>query len=215
MVGQPDIQRSVQLDLQWNQLPAKRNGIAREYADAGSWLVISAAAGPDVVADKLCDALKGRGALCTSMSWPNQADDSLTCEQLGNHLRAGRFTGVVIVTAPNDGDHAEQSPVLGREYVRHLVHITRELPEIRGELPRLFVITRNAQTVLAGDVANLEQAELRGLIRVIGHLLATLKTLRALTGGVEVVADKTSSVPAVVASVNANLKPVSDFAESI
>jgi len=54
-----------------------------------------------------------------------------------------------------------------------------------------------------------------GLIRVIGHLMATLKTLRALTGGVEVVAEKTSTVPAVVGSVNASLKPVSDFAESI
>lgn len=54
-----------------------------------------------------------------------------------------------------------------------------------------------------------------GLIRVIGHLVATSRTLRALTGGVEVVADKTSTVPAVVASVNSNLKPVSDFAESI
>jgi hypothetical protein len=30
-----------------------------------------------------------------------------------------------------------------------------------------------------------------------------------------VVADKTSTVPAVVGSVNANLKPVSDFCESI
>ena len=54
-----------------------------------------------------------------------------------------------------------------------------------------------------------------GLIRVIGHLTATLETLRALTGGVEVVAQKTSTVPEVVSSVNANLKPVSDFAESI
>jgi hypothetical protein len=54
-----------------------------------------------------------------------------------------------------------------------------------------------------------------GLIRVIGHLVATLRTLRALTGGVEVVAEKTSTVPEVVASVNSNLKPVSDFAESI
>ena len=54
-----------------------------------------------------------------------------------------------------------------------------------------------------------------GLIRVIGHLMATLKTLRDLTGGVDVVAEKTSTVPAVVSSVNASLKPVSDFAESI
>lgn len=54
-----------------------------------------------------------------------------------------------------------------------------------------------------------------GLIRVIAHLIATLNTLRALTDGVDVVAEKTSTVPAVVSSVNANLKPVSDFAESI
>ena len=39
-----------------------------------------------------------------------------------------------------------------------------------------------------------------GLIRVIGHLMATLRTLRALTGGVDVVAEKTSTVPAVVRS---------------
>jgi hypothetical protein len=54
-----------------------------------------------------------------------------------------------------------------------------------------------------------------GLMRVIGHLSATLGTLRALTGGVGVVADRTSTVPPVVSSVNANLKPVSDFCESI
>jgi hypothetical protein len=54
-----------------------------------------------------------------------------------------------------------------------------------------------------------------GLIRVIGHLMAILRTLSSLTGGVEVVAERTSTVPAVVASVNDNLKPVSDFAESI
>ena len=54
-----------------------------------------------------------------------------------------------------------------------------------------------------------------GLIRVIEHLNAALKSLRAVTGGVGVIADKTSTVPAVVGSVNANLKPVSDFCESI
>jgi hypothetical protein len=54
-----------------------------------------------------------------------------------------------------------------------------------------------------------------GLIRVIEHLSAALRSLRAVTGGVEVIAGQTSTVPAVVSSVNANLKPVSDFAESI
>ncbi len=83
----------------------------------------------------------------------------------------------MILTGPKNGDAEDRSPLLGREYVQHLVRITRELPEIPGELPRVYVVTHNAQTVAAGDVANLEQAGLRGLIRVIGaehpHLRAT------------------------------------------
>jgi hypothetical protein len=54
-----------------------------------------------------------------------------------------------------------------------------------------------------------------GLVRVIFHLAAILKTLRNLTGGVQLVAQKTSTVPTVLPSVNANLKPVRDFCESI
>lgn len=161
------------LTVEWRQ----RDLPEVEYAEAGSWLLINASDGPDPAAEELSKILKDRGAQCTTMNWPNQPDDSLTCAQLGNHLRDGRFTAVVVMTSPNNGDHTEQSPLLGREYVRHLVHITRQLPEMSGELPRLYVVTRNAQTVLAGDVANLDQAELRGLIRVIGtehpHLSAT------------------------------------------
>ena len=111
------------------------------------------------------------------MCWPQHADHTSNTEQLGNHLRAGEFTGVVILTGPKNGDADDQSPLLGREYVQHLVRITRELPEIPGEPPRLYVVTRNAQTVVAGDLPNLEQAGLRGLMRVIGtehpHLRAT------------------------------------------
>jgi len=54
-----------------------------------------------------------------------------------------------------------------------------------------------------------------GLFRVVLHLRAVDKTLDALTGGVGVIADKTATVPTVVESVNANLKPVRDFAEGI
>ena len=54
-----------------------------------------------------------------------------------------------------------------------------------------------------------------GLVRVIGHLVAIHRTLGALAGGVAVVATKTSTVPEVLPSVNANLKPVRDFCESI
>jgi len=54
-----------------------------------------------------------------------------------------------------------------------------------------------------------------GLVRVIGHLMAVHKTLAALAGGVEVIVDKTRTVPDVLPSVNATLKPVCDFCESI
>lgn len=54
-----------------------------------------------------------------------------------------------------------------------------------------------------------------GLIRVIFHLKATRQTLDAVIGGVAVVAQRTSTVPEVVPSVNAELKPVREFCESV
>jgi hypothetical protein len=54
-----------------------------------------------------------------------------------------------------------------------------------------------------------------GLVRVIFHLLAVRRTLGNLVAGLQVVADRTSTVPVVLPSVNANLKPVRDFCESI
>ena len=54
-----------------------------------------------------------------------------------------------------------------------------------------------------------------GLLRVIFHLRAVVKSLDALIGGVDVIVAKTDPVPEVVPSVNANLQPVRDFAESI
>ncbi len=156
------------LTIEWRQ----RELPDEEYADAGTWLLISTTATTDVVATTLTDALKSHGAQCICMCWPRDANSTSNAEQLGNHLRTGGFTGVVILTGPKNGskdcEAEDQSPLLGREYVQHLVRITRGLPEIPGELPRLYVMTRTAQTVLAGDRPNLEQAGLRGLIRVIG-----------------------------------------------
>ncbi len=54
-----------------------------------------------------------------------------------------------------------------------------------------------------------------GLIRVIGHLRAVTKTLDGVIGGVGVVADRTSTVPASVDAVNGYLKPVRDFCEAV
>jgi polyketide synthase 5 len=56
------------------------------------------------------------------------------------------------------------------------VRIARELPEVLGEAPRLYAVTRGAQTVLSDDCANLEQAGLRGMLRVIGAEHPYLRT---------------------------------------
>ena len=159
------------LTIKWS----RRELPALEHADAGTWLLITTTA--DVVSSSLTDAMNGYGAQCITMCWPPNTDHTSHVEKLRNQLRAGGFTGVVVLTGRRSGEADDQSPLVGREYVEHLIRITRELPEIPGELPRLYVVTRNAQTVVASDVANLEQAGLRGLIRVIGteypHLRAT------------------------------------------
>ena len=54
-----------------------------------------------------------------------------------------------------------------------------------------------------------------GLIRIVLHLRAIRGTLKAVTGGVQVVDQLTSTVPARLTSVNANLKPVRDFCETV
>ena len=54
-----------------------------------------------------------------------------------------------------------------------------------------------------------------GLLRVIFHLRAISKTLVATTGGVQAGASLTSTVPERLTSVNANLKPVRDFCETV
>jgi hypothetical protein len=54
-----------------------------------------------------------------------------------------------------------------------------------------------------------------GLLRVIFHLLVIRRTLVATTGGVQAVAQLTSTVPDRLTSVNASLKPVRDFCETV
>ena len=163
-------ERLLTIDWQQRALPdAPQTG-------PGAWLLISTCATADVAATGLADALKLHGAQCTTMVWPQHADHQANAKLLGSHL-AGNCTGVVIVTGLKSADAAEDYAARGGEYVHHLVRITRELPEVVGELPRLYVVTRNAQRVLPKDLPNLEQGGLRGLLRVIStehpHLRAT------------------------------------------
>ena len=54
-----------------------------------------------------------------------------------------------------------------------------------------------------------------GLLRVIFHLRQVRATLVSTTGGVQAIASLTSAVPDRLTSVNASLKPVRDFCETV
>jgi polyketide synthase 5 len=156
-------ERLLTIEWQRRELPET------SHADPGSWLLITASSSADVLANKLTDALKLGGAQCASMSWPLSADTTSKASQLRDYLGSNVIDGLVVLTGSEDGEADQECAVRGREHVRHLVRIARELPDIPGEPPRLFVVTGGAQTVLAGDPVNLEQAGLRGLMRVIGN----------------------------------------------
>jgi polyketide synthase 5 len=135
--------------------------------DAGSWLLVRCAPS-DVVAAGLSEALNGLGAHCTTMDWA-PADNPSGADEFARSLRGGDVAGVVILTAPGGDWVGEHSAMRGREQVAHVVRIARDLSATSGEPPRLYVVTHAAQAVLDDERPNLEQAGLRGLIRVIGN----------------------------------------------
>ena len=88
-------------------------------------------------------ALRGRDAECATLSWPERADHSALAAQLRNEVEKGGYAGVVVITEPKNGNPDEESAVRGGDYIHHLVRIARELPDIQGQAPRLYAVTRN------------------------------------------------------------------------
>ena len=178
------------LTIEWDkrELPDASEG------DAGSWLLLSTSDAATALATSVADALTVEGAECTIVSWPMAGDQLVGAEggaatSLRSHLGGGNLAasnghggrkaikGVVVVTAPPEATEGEPAARRGREYVASVVGVARELAELPGEPPRLYAVTRSAASVLDDDLANLEQAGLRGLMRVIDsehpHLSAT------------------------------------------
>ena len=159
------------LTIEWQQ----RELPEVDHTDTGAWLLINTTDNGDLVVSSLTDALKSAGAECTTLAWPQHGDHQANAELLTSYLGGQRFTGVVVLTGPKNGNPDEQSGLRGEAYVRQMVRIARELSEVAGESPRLYVVTRKAHTVLPDDVANLEHAGLRGLLRVISTEHAHLR----------------------------------------
>ena len=127
---------------------------------AGSWLLITAA-DADPLTKQLSDALVTGGAQCRT------AHVGADTEVSTRDLTADGVTAVVIVAPPADGEPTEGCLSRGRELVASRAHRPRAVGH-RGQPPRLYVITRNAQPVTPHDRINLDHGGLRGLLRVIG-----------------------------------------------
>ncbi|GAB1815955.1 sulfolipid-1 biosynthesis phthioceranic/hydroxyphthioceranic acid synthase [Mycobacterium sp. MUNTM1] len=170
------------LTIDWE--PRELNEAA--HGEPGSWVLLDASDEHDPLPARLADALNSDGAQCTTASVPLGDVDTAQLRTLlsgggtsasNGHGPLKGLTGVVVVTAAPAGAAAPHARRLGRDHVSHLAAVARELSELPGESPRLYVVTRNAASVTGGDVANLAQAGLRGLMRVIDsehpHLSAT------------------------------------------
>ncbi|MDG4666771.1 sulfolipid-1 biosynthesis phthioceranic/hydroxyphthioceranic acid synthase [Mycobacterium sp. 236(2023)] len=161
-------ERLLTIDWRKQELPEPSRG------DSGSWLLVDTTA--DGRSGALAEAMDGLGAQCVTMSWPFDGDHGVGADELGRHLRDRQFSGLVVLAGPKTVTPVE--PELGRRQAQHLVRIAREVPTFAGQLPDLVVVTHSAQTVLPGDVPNLEQGGLRGLVRVIGAEHPHLRTVQ-------------------------------------
>ncbi len=137
----------------------------------GNWLLVTTSSSDsradDPMPSRLAAALNSLGAQCDTLHWPQLADHPAIAGHFVNRIQAG-IDGVVALFGPSGRDEGEGCLVAGRENVRHLVRMVRELTELPGDPPRLYVLTRGAQKVLSGDQPDLGQAGLRGVVRVIG-----------------------------------------------
>ncbi|MGV0625189.1 sulfolipid-1 biosynthesis phthioceranic/hydroxyphthioceranic acid synthase [Mycolicibacter minnesotensis] len=155
------------LTIEWQQ----RDQPEAAGTDAGNWLLLNMAAATDPLIAQLEAELSAAGAQSDTVSVPigddQPADTAGLRARLGDLLPAAlnNRTGIVMVTPPAvDGS---DSPRRGRDFVAYLLDVVHQLAALPGEAPRLYVVSRNAATVRAGDGVNLEQAGLRGLVRVI------------------------------------------------
>jgi len=156
-------ERLMAVEWRTQELPAVTG-----HVSSGTWLLVSASDTTDILVSELTDALKLNGADVTTMSWPQHADHEANAQRLTAYFGEVGFSNVVMVQAPRNDCPKEKLAARGADHVRHLVRIVRDLPELAGDPPRLYVVTRGAQTVLPAERPNLEQAGLRGLLRVIG-----------------------------------------------
>ena len=113
------------------------------------WLLISTA-DTDDLPSQLVEALVSAGGQCRTMHF-----DAGT-ELSARDLAAENLTGVVVLAPPSGGDQGPECLSRGQHLVGQVVDIARTLSATDGVQPRLYVITRNAQTCTPNDRINLD-----------------------------------------------------------
>ncbi|MDY6996744.1 MAG: sulfolipid-1 biosynthesis phthioceranic/hydroxyphthioceranic acid synthase [Actinomycetota bacterium] len=149
------------LALDWQRRPFPESDVAGQ----GDWLLIELGDDGDAVSSELSEALRSRGADCVTLAWSGSCDHATNVDTLTALLRERTFAGVALLSGPVEGGPDDRTPSRGGDFVRLLVRITKEITEAAS---RLYVVTRNTQSVLDDDVLNLEHAGVRGLMRAIG-----------------------------------------------
>lgn len=153
------------LTIEWE----RRDHGAAESTAAGNWLLLSTADAIDPLVGRLAGLLNGEGAQCLTLSTPIGGGSVSGCVE---GLLDGR-TGVVVVTPP--ADDGSDLPQRGRDFVAYLLDVVQQMVTFPGESPRLYVVTRDAAAVRAGERPNLEQAGIRGLLRAVDSEYPHLK----------------------------------------
>lgn len=133
----------------------------------GPVLVLNTGGSSTAPAAALEDALAAADTEVTALTWEENGDHEASAETLTSYLDGGGYSGVVIVTGGGEVPNDER-PARGANQVRHLAQIGRQLAGIADLTSRLYVVTKNARSVLADDRVDLELVGLRGLARVIG-----------------------------------------------
>ena len=143
--------------VEWQERPAP----SEPSVDAGVWLLIGTG-DTDDLPSHLADALVNAGAQCRTRLLDTGAEISAA------DLTADGLTGVVVLAPPAGGAPDPDGLARGRNLVEQVVHIAAAVAATDGKQPRLYVVTRNAQVVTAGERVNLDHGGVRGLLRVIG-----------------------------------------------
>ena len=149
------------LTIEWR----RQESPVAEPGGGRRWLLIDTGDEADGFPSQLVRALEAGDTDVTRLWWPEDADHADAAQSVRNTLAANAIAGVAVIQGRgrSDDDPAGE----GAERVRHLVRIASTLPDVPGEPPRLFVVTRAAQAVRSDEAPDLAQGGLRGLVRVI------------------------------------------------